>query len=82
MMTIQVGKPPAKFPYKDAIKNVWTVIYLEEIGSKQTRVRIVGNGYGTDEQSLKLRGFFDNGNTYTLKKLQEKFTGKKVEIRK
>ena len=79
MMTIQVGTPPAQFPYKDAIKNVWTVIYLEEIGSKRTRVRIVGNGYGTDEQSQKLRGFFDNGNTYTLKKLQEKFTGKKAE---
>ena len=79
MMTIQVGKPPAKFPYKDAIKNVWTVIYLEEVGPKQTRVRLVGNGYGADEESQKLRNFFDNGNTYTLKKLQEKFTGKKAE---
>jgi uncharacterized protein YndB with AHSA1/START domain len=76
MMTIQVGKPPAQFPYKDAIKNVSTVIYLEEMGSKQTRVRLVGIGYGADEESQKLRGFFDKGNTYTLQKLQEKMTGK------
>jgi uncharacterized protein YndB with AHSA1/START domain len=74
MLTIQVGKPPAQFPFKEAIKNVWTVIYLEEVSSKQTRVRVVGNGYGDDEESQKLRSFFDKGNSYTLQKLQEKFT--------
>jgi uncharacterized protein YndB with AHSA1/START domain len=76
MMTIQVGKPPAQFPFKDAIKKVWTVIYLEDVSSKQTRVRLVGNGYGDDEESQKLRSFFDKGNSYTLQKLQEKLTGK------
>lgn len=75
MMTIQVGKPPAQFPFKQAIKNVWTVIYFEEIGPKQTRVRVVGNGYGDDEESQKLRSFFDKGNSFTLQKLQEKFSG-------
>ena len=33
-------------------------------------------GYGDDEESQKLRGFFDRGNAYTLKKLQEKFAAK------
>ncbi len=74
MMAIQVGKPPAQFPFKEAIKTVWTVIYLEDVGPKQTLVRLVGNGYGADEESQKLRGFFDKGNSYTLQKLQEKFT--------
>ena len=74
MMTIQVGKPPAQFPFKNAIKNVWTVIYLDEVGPKQTRVRVVGNGYGDDDESQKLRSFFDKGNSYTLQKLQEKFS--------
>jgi uncharacterized protein YndB with AHSA1/START domain len=75
MMTIKVGTPPAQFPFKNAIKNIWTVIYLDEVGSKQTRVRVVGNGYGDDEESQKLRSFFDKGNAATLQKLQEKFSG-------
>jgi hypothetical protein len=29
--------------------------------------------YGDDEESLKLRSFFEKGNAYTLQKLQEKF---------
>jgi uncharacterized protein YndB with AHSA1/START domain len=76
MFTITVGTPPEKFPYKNAIKKVWHVIYFEEVGPKQTRVRCVGNGYGDDEEAQKLRAFFEKGNAYTLQKLQEKFAGK------
>jgi uncharacterized protein YndB with AHSA1/START domain len=77
MMTIKVGTPPAQFPFKQAIKNVWTVVYFDEVGPKQTRVRVVGNGYGDDEESQKLRSFFDKGNIATLEKLQEKFSKSK-----
>jgi uncharacterized protein YndB with AHSA1/START domain len=76
MLSIQVANPPVNFPYKNAIKNMWTVIYFEDAGPSLTRLRIVGTGYGTDEESRKLRAFFENGNSYTLKKLQEKFAGK------
>lgn len=74
MLSIQVANPPAKFPYKDAIKKVWTVIRLEELGPSRTRLTITGMGYGNDEESRKLRTFFDKGNSYTIKKLQENFT--------
>ena len=73
MLAIQVSNPPANFPYKNAIKNMWTVLYFEDAGHSLTRLRIVGIGYGDDEESQKLRSFFDKGNSYTLKKLQEKF---------
>jgi uncharacterized protein YndB with AHSA1/START domain len=76
MLTIQVKKPPEKFPYKDAIKKMWTVLYFEDAGPSLTRLRIVGLGYGDDEESKKLRSFFDRGNSYTLKRLQEKFSPK------
>ena len=76
MLSIQVTNPPEKFPFKDAVKNMWTVIYFADAGPGRTRLRIVGLGFGTDEDSQKLRGFFDKGNAYTLKKLQEKFAGK------
>ena len=73
MLAIQVQNPPEKFPYKNAIKKIWTVLHFEDAGPSLTRLRIVGNGYGDDEESKKLRGFFEKGNAYTLQKLQEKF---------
>jgi uncharacterized protein YndB with AHSA1/START domain len=76
MLSIQVANPPANFPFKNAVKNMWTMIYFEDAGTSRTRLRIVGLGFGDDEESRKLRGFFDKGNAYTLKKLQEKFAGK------
>jgi hypothetical protein len=76
MLAIQVTNPPERFPHKEAIKGIWTVIYFEDAGPSQTRLRIVGTGYGTDPDSQKLRDFFEKGNAYTLKKLQEKFAPK------
>jgi uncharacterized protein YndB with AHSA1/START domain len=73
MLAIQVKNPPANFPFKDAIQKMWTVIHLEDAGPSRTRMSVVGVGYGDDEESRKLRNFFDKGNAYTLKKLQEKF---------
>jgi uncharacterized protein YndB with AHSA1/START domain len=80
MLAIQVINPPEKFPYKNAIKKMWTVLYFDDAGPSRTRLRLVGTGYGDDEESKKLRNFFDRGNSYTLKKLQEKFAGKKGKI--
>ncbi len=79
MLSIQVANPPENFPFKNAIKSMWTVIYFEDAGPSLTRLRIVGTGYGNDDESRKLRLFFDRGNAYTLKKLQEKFAGKEGE---
>jgi uncharacterized protein YndB with AHSA1/START domain len=76
MLAIQVQNPPEKFPYKDAIKKMWTVLYFDDAGPTLTRLRVVGTGYGDDEESRKLRAFFDRGNAYTLKKLQDRFAPK------
>lgn len=76
MLSIRVANPPEKFPFKNAIKKVWTVIHFEDVGPSRTRLRVVGIGYGEDEESRKLRSFFDKGNSYTIKKLQEKLAGK------
>ena len=76
LLVLQVQNPPEKFPYKTAIKKMWTVIYFEEAGPSLTKLRLVGTGYGDDEESQKLRGFFERGNVMTLKKLQDKFAAK------
>lgn len=73
MLSIKATKAPANFPFKDAIKDMWTVLYLDPVGSDKTRVTVVGMGFKPDEQSQKMRTHFDWGNGYTLKKLQERF---------
>lgn len=73
MLSIKVSKAPDGFPFPNAVKNMWTVIYFEEKDPKSTRVRVVGLGFGDDEESKEMRAFFDRGNAFTLKKLQERF---------
>jgi hypothetical protein len=76
MLSVKVSKPPQGFPFPAAVKNMWTVIYFEADSPKTTRVRVVGLGFGNDEESKSMRAFFDRGNAYTLKKLQEQFISK------
>ena len=73
MFSIRATKPPANFPFKSAIKGTWSVMYFDVLGPKRTRLRIIGLGYGTDEEATKMRAFFEMGNAWTIRKLQEKF---------
>ena len=74
MLSFRVTKAPARFPFPNAVKSMWTVIYFEPAGPQSTRVRFVGLGFGADDESKKMRDFFDRGNAHTLKKLQERFS--------
>jgi uncharacterized protein YndB with AHSA1/START domain len=73
MLATRVSKTPAGFPYSNAIRSMWTVIYFESIDPNATRVRQVSMGFGTDEESVKMRQFFDRGNAFTLAELQKRF---------
>ena len=56
--------------------NMWTVIYFEAQGEKATRVREICMGFGEDDESKRMRGFFDRGNAFTMQELQKRFAGK------
>lgn len=75
MLSIKVNRTPDGFPFPNAIKNMWTNMYFEPAGPDQTRIRIVGPGFTSDEESQRMRVFFDEGNSITLKQLQEHFAG-------
>ena len=75
MLSLKATKPPENFPFKNAIKGTWSVMYFDALGPRSTKIRLVGLGYGTDEESLKMRSFFKRGNAWTIRKLQEKFAG-------
>ncbi|MFZ6818533.1 SRPBCC family protein [Undibacterium sp. Ji22W] len=71
MIAIQVSRAPTKFPFPNAVKNMWTVLYFLPDGESRTTLRIVGLGFSDDPESAKMREFFKRGNEYTLSELQK-----------
>lgn len=76
MLSFKVTKAPVGFPFPNAIKNMWTVVYFTPEGDKATRVREVSMGFGADDESKKMREFFNRGNAVTLQHLQKRFATK------
>ena len=73
MLSIQVAKTPEKFPFPNAVHQMWTVLYVEATAASQTRIRVVGLGFGLEEESQKMRAFFQKGNATTVEQLRRHF---------
>ncbi len=73
MLSIKVSRAPEGFPFPQAVKSMWTVIYFDAVSTTKTHVKIVGLGFGVDEESKRMRAFFDRGNAHTLRQLQSYF---------
>ena len=78
MLSMRVAKPPAGFPFPNAIQKMWSILYLDPIGIRNTRVRTVTLGFDASEESQKMRAFFQRGNAAELAKLQKYFAEKPV----
>jgi len=72
MMAIRIQKTPASFPFKEAWKSAWTVMTLTPTDDG-THLRITSYGYGTDQESVAMRRFFEAGNQQTLETLRRHF---------
>lgn len=77
MLSIKVATAPENFPFKQAVEKMWTVIRLEPLGAFQTKVSITGMGFGSDDESKRMREFFDKGNAQTLQTLKKNLTSDK-----
>jgi uncharacterized protein YndB with AHSA1/START domain len=73
MLSIKVSKAPEKFPFRSKIDDIWTVLYFTPTADGRTTLRVVGMGFGTDEESQKMKEFFKQGNAFTLTQLQKRF---------
>jgi uncharacterized protein YndB with AHSA1/START domain len=73
MLSIKATKIPEGFPFPNAIRDMWTVMYFEDAGAGKTRVKIVSLGLGDDEEATKMKSFFKRGNQLTLDRLRKKF---------
>jgi len=72
MFSMRTVKPPKSFPFQKAILNTWTVVYFESVGESRTRVTARMMGFTEDEDSQKMRAFFEVGNRTTLDNLVKK----------
>jgi len=70
LFAFQCTKQPEKFPFKEAIKNVYFVLHLEPIGSERTLLTMTTVGYTNDTESQQLRAFFEEGNSQTFDSLR------------
>lgn len=73
MLAIRNTKAPEKFPFKKAISEVWTVIYLEPEGSEKSKVTVKMLGYRREDEFIQMRKFFMSGNKQTLDALAKYF---------
>jgi uncharacterized protein YndB with AHSA1/START domain len=73
MIAIRTVKPPKGFPFPNAIAKTWTVTYLEPVGESRTRVVARMFGFTPDDESQKMRVFFERGNQMTLDSLVKYF---------
>jgi len=73
MLSIKVAKAPAGFPFANAVREMWTVLYFTAAGPKRTSVRGVTLGFSTDPESQRMREFFVAGNDTTMTRLKRYF---------
>ena len=73
MLSFRTVKYPKGFAFPNAIAKAWTVIYLEPVGERQTRFTGRMLGFTDDEESQKMRAFFERGNQQTLDSLIKRF---------
>ncbi|MBX3376142.1 MAG: SRPBCC domain-containing protein [Phycisphaeraceae bacterium] len=75
MMAFRITKAPKGFPFMNAYKSTWSVATMTDLGGGRTRLRLTGLGYTADEESQRMRAFFDQGNAYTLDRLKQNLEG-------
>ena len=74
VMSFRIYKPPKGFPFSEATwKSTWSLVSLTDLGDGRTHVRLAGMGYTDAEESQKMRRFFEDGNAWVIRHLQQQY---------
>jgi len=76
MMALQITKTPQSFPFKNAWRAPWTVLTFAPIAGGKTNLRAASLGFGTDEESVAMRRFFEAGNQSVIENVQRHFAAR------
>jgi uncharacterized protein YndB with AHSA1/START domain len=73
MLAFRTIKTPRNFPFPNALPKTWNVVYFESAGPGRTKVTTHMLGYEDNEESQKMRAFFEAGNKTTMDSLIKRF---------
>lgn len=74
MVSFRIQRPPKGFQFSEATwKGTWTVVTFTDLGEGRTQLRVTGMGYPDTAEGQKMREFFESGNAWVLRHLQQKF---------
>ena len=73
MIVFRTVKAPQAFPDFDTYQKVTSILEVEAVGAKRTRVRLTGVGYADTDAGKRLLGFFRQGNSASLGWLRDRF---------
>jgi uncharacterized protein YndB with AHSA1/START domain len=73
MLAFRTIKPPGNFAFPNAILKTWNVIYFEPAGTGRTKVTTHMLGFEDNEESQKMRAFFEAGNKTTMDNLIKRY---------
>ncbi len=76
MISMRCDRVPEAFPFPEAMKRTWTVVFLDKAGEGRTHLTIVSQGYDDSMESQQMRKIFETGNGALLQRLQQMFEKK------
>lgn len=79
MLSIRVRRAPPDFPFPDEVKEVWTVIQLEEMDDGRSRVTETMLGWKEGRAWDALYAAFERDNATVFRRLSERFRSGPVD---
>ena len=79
VLALQITGPPSNFPFPTIVQKMSTVLYFLAVDDQVSRVRIVSGPFGADEESQRMRAFFETGNAILMDQLQRHFLAKRQQ---
>jgi uncharacterized protein YndB with AHSA1/START domain len=73
MFSFRTVKFPKSFPFPNVILKTWNVMYFEPVGEGQTKVTARMLGFTDEDESQRMRTFFEQGNRETMDSLIKRF---------
>ena len=73
VLAFRTIKAPAGFPHWEAYRGVTSLFVLDPVGTRQTRVRLIGAGYPVSPAGDAALAFFERGNAASLEWLRLRF---------
>ncbi len=70
MLSLQLEKAPEGAGF-DFLRSTWAVMYFESLGPSETRIRIVGLGYGTGPEWDRAYAHFEQANPMVFELLKQ-----------